>query len=43
MEAVVKWMRKNWLWLAVNIGAALPLLWTAWDFGRGNLIDPIDA
>ena len=43
MNAFVQWMTKRWLWLAVNIGAALPLLWMAWDFQRGNLIDPIDS
>ena len=35
-------MRKNWLFWTVNIGAAIPLLWLAWDFGQGNLsINPI--
>lgn len=43
MNAFVQSLRKRWLWLAVNICAALPLLWAAWDFWRGNLIDPIDA
>jgi methionine sulfoxide reductase heme-binding subunit len=43
MDAFSQSLRKRWLWLAVNIGAALPLLWMAWDFQQGNLIDPIDA
>lgn len=43
MSSFVQSLQKRWLWLAVNIGAALPLLWMAWDYVRGNLIDPIDA
>ena len=35
--------RQNWLWWIVNISAASPLLWMAWDYWRGNLIDPIDT
>ena len=31
------------LWTAANVAALLPLLWTAWDMGRGNLIDPVDS
>ena len=38
-----KWNRKRWFWLAVNIGAALPLLWLGWDAWQGNLsVNPID-
>jgi len=43
MIARAQSLRKSWLWLAVNIGAAVPLLWTLWDFRRGELIDPINA
>jgi sulfoxide reductase heme-binding subunit YedZ len=43
MVAFEQSLRKRWLWLAVNIGAALPLIWTLWDFKQGKLIDPINA
>lgn len=43
MNGLVQSLQRRWLWIAVNIGALLPLLWTAWDFQRGNLIDPINA
>jgi sulfoxide reductase heme-binding subunit YedZ len=36
-------INQRWLWLAVNAAAPLPLLWAAWDFAQGNLIDPIDS
>jgi sulfoxide reductase heme-binding subunit YedZ len=37
------WMKKNWFWLGVNVAAAIPLLWLAWDFWQGNLsVNPID-
>ncbi len=32
-------INQRWLWLAVNAAAAA-LLWAAWDFTQGNLIDP---
>lgn len=37
--AVVKqsWMQKNWFWLAVNVAAAVPLAWLAFDWQQGNL------
>ena len=43
MSAIGQALQKRWLWIAVNLGAMLPLLWMAWDFQQGNLIDPIDA
>jgi sulfoxide reductase heme-binding subunit YedZ len=37
------YVRENWLWLAANIGAAVPLLWLIWDHFQDNLsINPID-
>jgi sulfoxide reductase heme-binding subunit YedZ len=37
------WLKKNWFWLGVNVGAAVPLLWLAWDLWQGNLsVNPID-
>ncbi len=37
------WLKRYWFWLAVNIGAALPLLLLAWDLWQGNLsANPID-
>jgi len=36
------YLRKNWLFWVANIGAAVPLLWLAWDFWQGNLsVNPI--
>lgn len=33
---------RDWLWLAAQVGAAVPLLWLAWDWQQGNLtINPI--
>ena len=43
MSGFGRTLQKRWLWIAVNIGALLPLLWMAWDFQRGNMIDPIDT
>ena len=43
MSTLGQAVQRRWLWTAVNIGAMLPLLWMAWDFQQGNLIDPIDA
>ena len=43
LTAMRQWDRKRWLWLAVNIGAALPLVWMGWDWTQGNLIDPVAA
>jgi sulfoxide reductase heme-binding subunit YedZ len=38
-----QWNRKRWFWLAVNLGAALPLILLAWDAWQGNLsVNPID-
>ena len=43
MTAIRAYVRANWLWLVANIGAAIPLLWLAWDHVRDNLsINPID-
>jgi sulfoxide reductase heme-binding subunit YedZ len=43
MTALRAYVRDNWLWLAANIGAAVPLLWLAWDYYQDNLsINPID-
>jgi sulfoxide reductase heme-binding subunit YedZ len=43
MTAIRTYLRENWLWLAANIGAAIPLLWLIWDHFRDNLsINPID-
>jgi methionine sulfoxide reductase heme-binding subunit len=37
------YVRENWLWLVVNIGASVPLLWLLWDQVMDNLsINPID-
>jgi sulfoxide reductase heme-binding subunit YedZ len=37
------YVRENWLWLAANIGATVPLLWLIWDHFQDNLsINPID-
>jgi sulfoxide reductase heme-binding subunit YedZ len=30
-------LRKHWLWLLANLGAAWPFLWLVWDIGQGNL------
>ena len=36
-------LRRHWLWLAANVGAAVPLLWLAWDTATDNLtVNPID-
>ncbi len=40
MDGIVRAVRKRWLWLAVNIAAAIPLVLTAWDYWRGDFIDP---
>jgi len=43
MSAIRTYVRANWLWLVANIGAAIPLLWLAWDHFTDNLsINPID-
>ena len=43
MTTVRTYLRAHWLWLVANIGAAIPLLWLAWDHLRDNLtINPID-
>lgn len=43
MNAMQTYLRRNWLWLLVQAGAAFPLLWLAWDQVMGNLsFDPID-
>lgn len=43
MPSLRRRVRENWLWLLANIGAAVPLLWLAWDQIRDNLsINPID-
>ncbi len=43
MSGIVEAARQRWLWLIVNIAAALPLVFTAWDYWRGDFIDPIDS
>ncbi|NJN81293.1 MAG: sulfoxide reductase heme-binding subunit YedZ [Caldilineaceae bacterium] len=44
MSRLTLLLRKNWLWLAVNLAAAVPLLLLAWDFATDSLgINPIDA
>jgi sulfoxide reductase heme-binding subunit YedZ len=36
-------LRRHWLWIVANVGAALPLLWLAWDTAMDNLtVNPID-
>ena len=36
-------LRRNWLWLLVNVAAAVPLALLAWDAATGNLgVNPID-
>jgi sulfoxide reductase heme-binding subunit YedZ len=43
MTAIRTYIRENWLWLAANIGSAVPLLWLLWDQLQDNLsINPID-
>jgi len=42
-ERFRNYVRDNGFWLAVNIAAAIPLVWLAWDFQQGNLsFNPID-
>ena len=42
LRAKKSWWAENWLWLFANVGAAVPLLWLAWDTWQGNLtINPI--
>ena len=43
MQPIRQALQRRWLWLAVNVGALLPLPWMVWDVARGNLVDPIDA
>lgn len=43
MSQTAQALQKRWLWLVVNISAALPLAWTAWDYWRGSMIDPVDS
>lgn len=43
MEGIVETVRKRWLWLIVNMGAAMPLVLMAWSYWRGNFIDPTDS
>ena len=41
---ISSYLRRNWFWLAVNIAAALPLLFLLRDFIQGNLgVDPINT
>ncbi|HXF64158.1 MAG TPA: protein-methionine-sulfoxide reductase heme-binding subunit MsrQ [Caldilineaceae bacterium] len=36
-------LRRHWLWIVANVGAAIPLLWLAWDTAMDNLtVNPID-
>ena len=40
--AVVPYVKKNWLWLAVNVAAAVPLLQMAVGYATDNLgVDPV--
>jgi methionine sulfoxide reductase heme-binding subunit len=42
MTSVVPLLRRHWLWLAVNLGAVIPLLTLLWDYQTGNLtVNPI--
>lgn len=37
-------LKANWLWLAANVAAAMPLVLIVWDYGQGVLgIDPVNA
>lgn len=41
---LITYLRRNWFWLAVNIAAALPLLFLLRDFFQDNLgVDPINT
>ncbi len=41
---ISSYLRRNWFWLAVNIAAALPLLFLLRDFIQDNLgVDPINT
>ena len=41
---LITYLRRNWFWLAVNIAAALPLLFLLRDFVQDNLgVDPINT
>ena len=36
------YLKKNWLWLGVNIAAFTPLMWLVWDFFTNNLgVNPL--
>ena len=38
------YLQKRWLWLAVNLAAAIPLLWLLWNYSRGQLgVDPVNT
>ena len=43
MKQIRDTLQKNWLWIIVNVGALLPLLWLAWDILLQNLVDPVGA
>jgi sulfoxide reductase heme-binding subunit YedZ len=37
-------LKANWLWLAANVAAAMPLVLIVWDYSQGVLgIDPVNA
>ena len=41
---ISSYLRRNWFWLAVNLAAALPLLFLLRDFVQDNLgVDPINT
>jgi sulfoxide reductase heme-binding subunit YedZ len=43
VNAISTYLRRHWFWLIVNVAAAVPLLWLAWDMLQGNLsANPID-
>jgi len=43
MNRLTAYIRKHWLWLLVQVGAAAPLLVLGWNTWQGNLsINPID-
>jgi methionine sulfoxide reductase heme-binding subunit len=43
-RTVAGYLRHNWLWLAVNLAAAAPLLLMVWDYANETLsADPVNA
>jgi len=40
---MVNLLKRHWLWLAVNIGALIPVLIVIWNYTMGNAsVDPVD-